>query len=57
VNGKNSVRVVHTAPPAVPAGAKPAREHVPGTKLRWDNKKPVVGLATHPAGAPARPPA
>lgn len=49
VNGKNSVRVVHTAPPAVPTGAKPAREHVPGTKLRWDNKKPVVGLATHPA--------
>lgn len=35
---------------AVPAGAKPEREQVPGVKLKGDNKKPIVGLAVHPTG-------
>lgn len=32
------------------AGAKLDREQVPGVKLKTENKKPIVGLAVHPAG-------
>ncbi len=35
---------------ALPAGAKLERDQVPGVKLKTENKKPIVGLAAHPAG-------
>jgi len=36
---------------ALRAGAKLEREQVPGVKLKFENKKPIVGLAVHPSGA------
>jgi hypothetical protein len=49
--GKNTVRMVNTAPVEVPKGGKLEREMVPGVKLKTENKKPIVGLAVHPTGA------
>ena len=48
--GKTTVRMVHTVTPALPKGAKPEREAVPGVKLKWENKKPILGLAASPFG-------
>lgn len=39
--------------PVATAGAKPERDQVPGVKLKTENKKPIVGLAVHPAGGHA----
>lgn len=46
-----AIVVGHHHPSAPVAGAKPDKESVPGVKLKTENKKPIVALAAHPAGA------
>ena len=47
--GQNPWRPCLAQPPWC-AGAKLDREFVPGVKLKFENKKPIVGLAVHPSG-------
>ena len=36
------------SPPAFPKGSKQEKEFIPGYKLKTENKKPIVGLTSHP---------
>jgi len=46
--GKKTLRTVHTSLPSLGKGEKREKELLPGHKLKTENKKPLVGLASDP---------
>lgn len=46
--GKTTIRTIQTFTTTVPKGAKPEKELLAGFKCKFDNKKPICGLAAHP---------
>ena len=46
--GKHTLRTIHMTAPEATKGSKQEKELIPGFKLKTDNKKPIVGVASHP---------